>query len=289
MKICFSCGARFSASGWECPVCGAVPAKNGNFLAFNTQKLEKLEGYDPEFYRELASLEARNFWFSSRNRLINWVFKRYFPSAKDFFEIGCGTGFTLSGIQKDFPSMALSGCDIFSKGLDYAQKRVKRAEFYQMDACRLYFKEEFDVVGAFDILEHVVDDETALFEMNRVLRKRGGVLLSVPQHPALWSKADEAACHVRRYGSLELKKKVERSGFRILDIIPFVSILLPLMMASRLSSSCLRKKYSLAGELKLHPLINAALENIANVEFSLICAGIRFPFGSSLLLAAHKI
>jgi len=53
--------------------------------------------------------------------MIVWILKLYFPDAQNFFEIGCGTGFVPSGIQKAFPSLALYGCDIFTEGLDYAQ------------------------------------------------------------------------------------------------------------------------------------------------------------------------
>jgi len=115
------------------------------------------------------------------------------------------------------------------------------------------------------------------------------LLLSVPQHAFLWSGADKSACHVRRYGSQELKIKVERSGFKVLDTISFVSLLLPMMMAPRVKNSILQKKYSLEGELKLNPLTKAALEKIMDLEFHLIRMGIRFPFGGSLLLAARKI
>jgi SAM-dependent methyltransferase len=289
MKICHACDARFSASGWDCPVCGAAPPLSEGFPNFIAPEKKNGESYDPGFYRELARLETGHFWFSSRQRLILWLLKRRFPAARFFFEIGCGTGFVLSAIQKSLPSITVSGCDLFTEGLDWARNRVPPAKLLRMDARQLYFEEEFDVVGAFDILEHVGDDHAALIEMNKALRRGGGLLISVPQHPLFWTEADKAARHVRRYRARELRTKVERAGFRVLDAVSFVSLLLPVLAAARLKNSVLRTTYSFEGELNLNPVLNAAFQIIMDIEFQLTRLGMRLPFGGSVFLAAVKI
>ncbi len=289
MNICHACEARFSATGWVCPVCGAAPPLCDGFPTFIAPQNKNGESYDPGFYRELARLEARHFWFFSRIRLILWILKRRFPTARHIFEIGCGTGFVLSAIQKSLPSITVSGCDLFREGLNWARNRVPQAKFFRMDARKLYFEEEFDVVGAFDILEHVGDDHAALMEMNKALRRGGGLLISVPQHPLFWTAADEAARHVRRYRAAELRTKVQRAGFRVLDTVSFVSLLLPVLAAARLKNSVLRKNYSFEGELRLDPVLNAAFQKIMDVEFRLTRLGMRLPFGGSVFLAAVKI
>jgi SAM-dependent methyltransferase len=70
----------------------------------------------------------------------------------------------------------------------------------------------FDAVLAFEILEHVEDDEHVLDEMARVLRPPGIIAVSVPLHAALWSKLDEACAHVRRYEPEELWEKLRKAG-----------------------------------------------------------------------------
>ena len=55
---------------------------------------------------------------------------------------------------------------------------------FQMDARRIPFREEFDVIGAFDVLEHVKEDEEVLSQVYQAMRKRGGILVPVPHHPA---------------------------------------------------------------------------------------------------------
>ena len=79
-----------------------------------------------------------------------------------------------------------------------------------MDARRIPFEREFDVVGAFDVLEHIVEDEDVLGQMFKATRPGGGLLVTVPQHPFLWSASDEHAMHQRRYSRAELRRKVER-------------------------------------------------------------------------------
>ena len=72
--------------------------------------------------------------------------------------------------------------------------------------------QSFDAVLAFEILEHVKDDQGVLDEMARVLRPGGIVAVSVPLHAALWSELDEACAHVRRYEPEELWAKLRRAG-----------------------------------------------------------------------------
>src|SRR5206468_5413701 len=156
-------------------------------------------GFKPEYFARLAEIEESHFWFRVRNDLIQWALRNYFPDAKSFFEIGCGTGFVLAGIHEKFPRIRLAGSEIFADGLTIAKARLPNVELYQMDARRISFDHEFDVVGAFDVLEHVIEDENVLAQMFNVARLRGGFLVTVPQHRFLWSGSDRDAMHQRRY------------------------------------------------------------------------------------------
>ncbi len=72
--------------------------------------------------------------------------------------------------------------------------------------------QSFDAVLAFEVLEHIEDDQLVLDEMARVLRPGGIVAVSVPLHAALWSELDEACAHVRRYEPAELWGKLRTAG-----------------------------------------------------------------------------
>lgn len=288
MKHCIHCAFAFSSSDWRCPSCGFAPPKAGDFSILAPGIAIGGEGFNPEAYAELAALEADNFWFRARNQLIIWAMQRYFPHMRRYLEIGCGTGFVLAGVSQIYPRAKITGSEIFSTGLPYALKRVPEAELLQMDARHLPYENEFDLIGAFDVLEHIQEDEMVLHEMKRALRSDGGIILTVPQHPLLWSQQDEFACHVRRYKMGELRNKVKQAGFRVVFETSFVSLLLPAMAASRLLQCKKQFVDDEMAELRLPKILNSAFETVMVAERFLIRMGVRFPLGGSDLLIAKK-
>ena len=245
------------------------------------------DGFKAEYFGQLAALEARHFWFRNRNRLLLWALGEYFPAAQRFLEVGCGTGFVLSGLQQAFPRMELAGSELFMEGLSFARTRLPEVPLYQMDAGHIPFAAEFDVVGAFDVLEHIEEDQAVLGQLFQAVRSGGGILLTVPQHPSLWSEADVKACHKRRYTRQDLVRKVESAGFQTRRVTSFVTLLLPLMWMSR------RRKHQAENcdvntEFRMNRVLNGFLEAVLRLETWLIRRGGCFPAGGSLLLVAQK-
>jgi SAM-dependent methyltransferase len=243
--------------------------------------------YDPALYEAIAQAEPQSFWFRARNRLIVSTVRRHFPDAGSLLEVGCGTGFVLAGLREAFPSMRLVGSELFAEGLELARRRLPDVELLQLDALEMPFAEEFDVVGAFDVLEHVHDDEGVLAGMRRALSAGGGLVLLVPQHPRLWSDMDAVARHVRRYTRRELATKVDAAGFEVVQASSFVSALLPAMVLSRAVRRGLRRRYDPIAELHPGPL-NGVFERVLDGERRLIEHGVSLPLGGSLLLVGRK-
>ncbi len=288
MQTCVFCNSLFAHPDWQCPQCGRQPEQRNGHRIFAPALANANNTFDIELFSQLAAIEAGNFWHRSRNKLLIWAFQKYFPSARSFLEIGCGTGFVLQGFQKAFPLLSLSGSEIYSEGLTYAKKRAPQAKLFQMDARQIPFREEFDVIGAFDIIEHVEEDELILSQMRLALKTGGGILLTVPQHPFLWSQYDERAHHVRRYRASELRRKVESSGFEILHMTSFVSFLLPAMMLSRFVYRKPSASYGVMTELHQKGVLNGLLEKLLDFERLFIRAGLHFSAGGSLLVIAKK-
>lgn len=245
-------------------------------------------GFRPEAFEQLAAAEARNFWFRARNRLITWALGRALPEVDRYLEIGCGTGFVLAAIASAYPRASLVGSEVFSAGLPFAASRVPRAELIQMDAREIPYADEFDLIGAFDVLEHIVEDVAVLLAMHRALHPGGRIAITVPQHRWLWSAADEGACHVRRYEAAELREKVTQAGFVVVFETSFVSLLLPAMMAARRLKRNGRTAEETMPELDLPPLLDRIFLVVMALERLLIGAGVRFGFGGSRLLIARK-
>jgi SAM-dependent methyltransferase len=290
MKLCLPCAAEFDCKDVACPNCGARPALIDGFEAFAPVFAREGGGFKAGYFAELARVEAQNFWFRARNDLIAWALKKYGPDCRSFLEIGCGTGFVLSGLARAFPAMRLEGSEIFVDGLAFAAARLPSAKFMQMDARQIPFSEEYDAIGAFDVLEHIKEDEDVLNQARKALKPGGLLLVSVPQHTWLWSAMDELACHERRYSAADLHRKVSAAGFDILRSTSFVSTLLPAMLISRLlKKNAPAHAVDPMAELSLPAPVNALFFSILRAELALVRQGLNFPMGGSRLVVARKL
>jgi SAM-dependent methyltransferase len=158
-----------------------------------------------------------------------------------------------------------------------------------MDARHIPHESELDAIGAFDVLEHIEEDEAVLQQIFKALKPGGMVYITVPQHRWLWSAVDEYACHVRRYDADELHQKVCGAGFEIIRSTSFVSTLLPAMYLSRLLK---RNKMNVSmdamAELRINPIFNKLFEWLLNFELVLVRVGVSLPAGGSRLVVARK-
>jgi SAM-dependent methyltransferase len=185
------------------------------------------------------------------------------------------------------PLLHLSGSELYTAGLEFASRRLPDAALYQMDCRRIPFDADFDVVCAFDVLEHVEEDQVALGEMFRSVRPGGGVIVSVPQHPWLWSAGDDYAHHKRRYRRAELVSKMRAAGFEVERVTSFVSFLLPLMAVSR-SRQRDAGTYDPKAEYRSPRAVDRTMESVLETERWLIGRGVSLPAGGSLVAVARR-
>jgi SAM-dependent methyltransferase len=299
-RLCLACGAAEPIArdaplwpvGWRCAACGnVVPVAHG-IPQYAPSLANSLTGFDPAVFDQLASREEGHFWFEPRNRLLVGLAKHFFPEAQNYLEIGCGTGVVLAAMAASRQWSRLAGAEIHPAGLTHARRRLaNRAEFVQMDARNIPARVAFDLVGAFDVLEHIAEDEAVMREVYAALVPGGGILAAVPQHPALWSWTDDIGHHVRRYRRGELERKLRDAGFEILFSTSYVSLLLPLMLASRLVSwgharEDLRE--FARREFDIPRTLNAVLRWVLEAEVKMTLKGVSWPVGGSRVVVASR-
>jgi SAM-dependent methyltransferase len=111
---------------------------------------------------------------------------------ESFLDAGCGEGFVARRVLRRLPGLELTGCDVSPDALALALDATAGARFVPGSVTDLPFPDDaFDVVGCFEVMEHLPGDlpRQALREMARVARR--AVVLSVPHEP--WFSLANAA------------------------------------------------------------------------------------------------
>ena len=234
-------------------------------------------------YQQMAELDDRHWWYRARRDIIANLIRREArpPADAAVLEIGCGTGHNLAmlagfghvdGLELDDEARALS-----EKRLGRSVMRSPLPELSEVP------DRHYDLVGAFDVIEHIDDDAAALASIATKLKPGGKFVMTVPAHQWMWTAHDVVNHHKRRYSKGRLKALIERSPMKLDKIGYFNSLLFPLAVAERAASKLRGREDA---DVKLPPApLNAALEAIFRAERYLVG---RFPLppGLSLFVVA---
>lgn len=249
---------------------------------------------DRAYYNEYHFLERNHWWFVVRSRIINDAIKRLINSNKNLsiLNIGIATGATNQFLQ-NYGNITSIEYDKECASFTYERSGEK---IIVASAEDLPFKNNsFDLVCAFDVIEHIENDLRSVEEMKRVCNNGRNIFITVSAYMILWSHHDVVNQHKRRYISNEivsLFNTKDNSGREIYKTY-FNSLLLPLVLSFRLLSriipdSLIRKG---AGSdftiVNNDSPINKLLYQIFSIERFLL-KYITFPFGSSILYAWRK-
>jgi SAM-dependent methyltransferase len=289
MRKCPSCSERYEDDSWTCPACGSKPMQIGIYPSFVEDALgQQPEEFDENTYEAMTSFEARSFYIKSRFELMYWAYCRFFPDARSFLDFGGGTGYWLEALADRQSEATLFGTDLSVDSLHAMTRRLGgRATVFHTDAESIPFEDHFDVIGSFDVIEHIDDDVGVLKSLKRPLKKGGGLMITVPQHPCLWSTLDDKTGHKRRYAGTELANKVSDAGYDvILDTGFMASLFVPQYLSRRFLSQGDDSTPDL--EHSLPAPVNGLFRAVLAVELAAIKAGLRFPFGGLRIVCARS-
>jgi SAM-dependent methyltransferase len=234
-------------------------------------------------YQQMAELDDRHWWYRARRRVLADLIRReaQLPANAQILEIGCGTGHNLAMLGK---FGHVDGLELDDEARALSEKRLGRKVMSSpLPELAEVPDRYYDLIGAFDVIEHIEDDAAALASIAAKLKPRGKFVMAVPAHQWMWSAHDVVNHHKRRYSRRSLKTLIEGSPLQLDRIGYFNSLLFPLAVAERAASK-LRGKESADVTLPPAPL-NAGLEKVFSVERHFI-GRLPLPIGLSLFAVA---
>ncbi|MGI8949896.1 MAG: class I SAM-dependent methyltransferase [Ornithinimicrobium sp.] len=225
-----------------------------------------------------SSIEQPEYWwYRARSDLLRATLGEYVGRPTRLLDVGSADGPSVSWLHA---AQHLS--------VDLDPRGLPSGEGVCASALSLPFVDEcFDLVSAFDVIEHCESDSAALAEFSRVLVPGGRLLLSVPAYQWAWTDHDVRAGHHRRYTRPRLVRTVQEAGFCVRRASHAFAGVFPMFAAERVWR---RVRRPTSGDNTL-PQVSPALERLllglSRTEARLLPHR-DLPFGSSVLLAADK-
>ena len=202
-------------------------------------------------------------------------------------DVGAGSGFFGIELVRDRPEIKLICVDP-----NYSDKEIR--DDGRISFVRESHNVEADLYIFADVLEHVENDELAVFEMKRVAKSKGLLLITVPAYMDLWSHHDVINHHFRRYKSEQIKNlfNLEINGKEVFssyfNFFLFIPIYLIRKVSNLLNSGKNRSGSGSDFEAFKPGILNQALNYLMGSEKLFINNNIRLPFGVSFLYSWKK-
>lgn len=236
----------------------------------------------------MVTTEDWHWWYAGLHDLVLRVVRCEVGRAGhslNILDAGCGTGRLCQLMQ---PLGAVSGCDMHPLALEATAQRGIRA-VWRCDLARDDMGAgTHDIITCMDVLYHraVVNENLALQKLHHALKRGGLLILQTAAFECLRGAHDKAVHTRRRYRCREIVRLLTDTGFTI----EFATYRLPVcfvpMLLWRRFSRLLTRRPDMA--FAIPPWVNGLLTTLVKMENHLICAGVRFPLGTSVFAVARK-
>ncbi len=204
-------------------------------------------------------------------------------------DVGCGAAIFRKQIEA-VTVWDVDSVDIDYQALQHAKEGRGRTMYYDILEKRETFVGAYDVVTAFDVIEHITDTKTFISAMLEHLKPEGFLIINVPALQFLYSRYDEVQGHVKRYDKPIMNAELKDFNLSVLSMSYWGAANIPILLLRKFLMN-LNKDESPEEVLKkgFRPpgnFINNLFKTVMKAEMSL---SKNPPFGSSLLLVARKI
>jgi SAM-dependent methyltransferase len=241
---------------------------------------------DRQYYKDYYFLERNHWWFLARASILKKYIDGNILSNKKLkiLNVGVATGAS-SEMLEAFGEV--TSIEYEQECIDFVRQKVP-IQVTQGSILDLKFENNsFDLVCAFDVIEHVKEDDSAALELMRVCAQGGSVLITVPAFMSLWSEHDLINHHFKRYLKREIEMLFNDSKGRLVFVSYFNSILFfPIYLLRKLSGLIKKrgnKKLS-SDFAKFKPgIFNQILKHIMQLESIGLSKQISYPVGVSIL------
>lgn len=244
---------------------------------------------DEALYRDHADMEEGHWWFEGRRAIVQDLLSQRLPcgaSDRRLLDVGCGTGGML-------PMLAEFGHVI---GLEMSSEAAERARTRAPHAAQVLVGRvpddlpdaQFDVVSAFDVIEHIEDDLGAVKHLVESLRPGGLLVVTVPAFQWLWSPHDDLNQHKRRYTRARLRRLLSGAHLEVEYTSYFNTWLLPVVAAVRLARKLPQNKGDGGSDFAMPaPRVNRALSKLFQSERRVLRRA-SFPAGVSIVAICRR-
>lgn len=233
---------------------------------------------------EMHAQEISYWWHIGRRRVLNKLLHRFLSlrHGQKVLDVGCGTGVNFAWLRR---WGEVHGLDYSSDALAFCHQTQAYDELVQGDASNFDVNHAYDLLTAFDVLEHLENDSQALATWYKPLKSGGLIYITVPAHQWLFSAHDRALHHYRRYSVGELRQKLIQAGFKIRFISPFFFFTFPIVAIVRLIN---KNKSAQTSYQTTPPVLSNILVFLSSLEAWFLSKGVPLPFGSSIVVIGEK-